>query len=320
MVNKFTFIISYSASVLKRKIKSKFKSKFKSKHLYPRRYAGKKMLSLQEGNDLIYSFISSDAPCMIARYGTVELGVLKWRVAQRLRLKKHFDESNMYTICNNAGFFPNDQEKVKLFSDLLLAKSSLADFLVCLYPPMEDYIIKNYAPSAKVADLKAVEPWYVETPWTRGLRGKKVLVIHPFEESIISQYNKRESLFPGTDILPDFQLKTLKAVQTIAGETDTRFSDWFEALDYMYHEALKIDFDIALIGCGAYGFPLAAMLKEAGKKAIHMGGCLQLLFGIKGQRWENNEAVIKYSNDDWIYPSSNERPKNLKNVEGGCYW
>lgn len=31
-----------------------------------------------------------------------------------------------------------------------------------------------------------------------------------------------------------------------------RFNDWFEALDYMVEEALKIPFDIALIGCGAY--------------------------------------------------------------------
>ena len=45
---------------------------------------------------------------------------------------------------------------------------------------------------------------------------------------------------------------------------------------------MKFDFDVALIGCGAYGFPLAAKLKTAGKQAIHLGGVLQALFGIKG--------------------------------------
>lgn len=257
---------------------------------------------------------------MIARYGTGELSILKWRIAQKLHLKQDFDEGNMYAICNNAGFFPKDQDKVKQFADLMLEKSKCVDFLGCLYPPMEDYVIKNYAPQAKIADLRALEPWYVKVPWSRVLEGKKVLVIHPFETSILNQYEKREKIFEGTDILPKFELKTVKAVQTIAGEKDPRFSDWFEALEYMYTEAMKIDFDVAIIGCGAYGFPLAAKLKEGGKKAIHMGGCSQLLFGIKGKRWENNSAVIKFSNDAWVYPADEERPQNSKKVEDGCYW
>lgn len=49
----------------------------------------------------------------------------------------------------------------------------------------------------------------------------------------------------------------------------------------MKDEIDKQDYDIALIGCGAYGFPLAAHIKRSGKKAIHLGGALQLLFGIK---------------------------------------
>lgn len=312
MVNKFTFGLSYAKTTISRKF---YRNKKR-----PVRYAGKNMIPLQEGNNLIYDLLASENPCMIARYGTVELGILKWRIAQKLHLKKTFDDANMYSICNNAGFFPKQQDKVMQFADLLLEKSKEADFLGALYPPMEDYVIKNFAPQAKVADLKVLEPWYVEIPWSRVLRGKKVCVIHPFEESIKKQYNNRAEIFKGTEILPEFELKTLKAVQTIAGEKDPRFADWFEALNYMTEEALKMDFDIAIIGCGAYGFPLAANLKEAGKRVIHMGGCLQLLFGIKGKRWEENPAVIKYSNDYWVYPDADERPKNLEKVEGGCYW
>ena len=50
-------------------------------------------------------------------------------------------------------------------------------------------------------------------------------------------------------------------------------------------------FDVAIIGCGAYGMPLAAMLKQAGKQAIHLGGATQLLFGIKGKRWEEIKTI-----------------------------
>ena len=115
---------------------------------------------------------------------------------------------------------------------------------------------------------------------------------------------------------------TLKAIQTLCGEKDERFGTWFDALDYMYKEAMKIDFDIAIIGCGAYGMPLAAMLKKAGKQAIHLGGATQLLFGIKGRRWEENypSKIATFFNEYWVYPAESEKPKNASTVEMGCYW
>ena len=90
----------------------------------------------------------------------------------------------------------------------------------------------------------------------------------------------------------------------------------------MYNEAMKMDFDIAIIGCGAYGMPLAAKLKQAGKQAIHLGGATQLLFGIKGKRWVENypSKIATLFNDAWVYPDEIEVPQAAKVVEGGCYW
>jgi threonine dehydrogenase-like Zn-dependent dehydrogenase len=39
----------------------------------------------------------------------------------------------------------------------------------------------------------------------------------------------------------------------------------------MIDEIGKIDFDVAILGCGAYGLPLAAAIKGMGKQAIHLG-------------------------------------------------
>ena len=106
----------------------------------------------------------------------------------------------------------------------------------------------------------------------------------------------------------------VNAVNSIGGGSD--YSSWFDALEAMKDEIDRKDFDIALLGCGAYGFPLAAHIKRIGKKAIHMGGSLQLLFGIYGKRWEN----YPYINDAWIRPRVVDRPKGFENVEKGCYW
>jgi hypothetical protein len=57
-----------------------------------------------------------------------------------------------------------------------------------------------------------------------------------------------------------------------------------------------------------------------GKQAIYMGGSLQLIFGIMGKRWENQEYVTKHVNEYWVRPSEKERPKQSNIVEGGCYW
>lgn len=153
--------------------------------------------------------------------------------------------------------------------------------------------------------------------WSSILEGKKVLVIHPFAKSIELQYNtNRKKIFHDQYILPEFEsLQTITAIQTIAGNTNG-FNSWFDALGYMENEITKKDFDIALIGCGAYGFPLAAFIKSIGKKAVHIGGALQLFFGIKGKRWDS----LGYYNEYWIKPSSAERPKDLGKVEDGCYW
>ena len=60
----------------------------------------------------------------------------------------------------------------------------------------------------------------------------------------------------------------------------------------MENEIDKHDYEVCLIGCGAYGLPLAAHVKKQGKKAIHIGGALQLLFGIMGKRWIDFEPFM----------------------------
>jgi hypothetical protein len=151
------------------------------------------------------------------------------------------------------------------------------------------------------------------------LANQKVLVIHPFEKSIQKQYANREKLFKDPRILPDFTLLTLKAVQSIA-RNETGFSNWFEALDWMCTQIRSLDFDIAIIGAGAYGLPLAAFIKRMGKKAIQLGGATQILFGIRGQRWDRMPFFQQLYNQNWIRPLPEETPANFQKVEGGCYW
>jgi hypothetical protein len=290
-------------------------------------YAGKWVLSPAKTNDYIYRKIMEGRPFMTCRFGNTELQTVVGYL--KVKYKGHSAQDDAYLdkwftrLGKDSGFFPVDYQYLERFSELILESGANADLLAMWHLNMEDFIIEEFAPDADLTFLFRLEPWLApKRPWTAALAGKKVLVIHPFERTIQEQYKKRELIFPNSDILPAFELRTLKAVQTLCGEEDERFATWFDALDYMYEKVMQIDFDVAVIGCGAYGMPLASMLKNAGKQAIHLGGATQLLFGIKGYRWENNypTKIATFFNDAWTRALAEETPKNAGTVEKGCYW
>ena len=281
----------------------------------------KPVLTGEEGNKALVEMIESEKPFAAVRFGGTEAKT----IADVLYTKAGgkfggLSDKTLYRIMNLSGFFPGNKEHLFRFTDLYMECAKDVDILGVWNIVMQSYLADEVTKYAKLAELRMFEPYYFDDPWTKALNGKKVLVIHPFAETIESQYEKREHLFNNKDILPEFKLSTVKAVQTLAGETDSRFNTWFDALDYMYNEAISKDFDIALIGCGAYGFPLATRLKKAGKQAVHIGGSLQILFGIKGKRWDNHEIIGKMYNEAWVRPGEGEGLKHADIVEKGCYW
>ncbi len=301
----------------------------------------KKLKSIYDADissQIIYESLSLDEPCMIARFGATELMcIVNYLGVKRQKTNfisyirgKELDwwwrESSLNQIEQWSGFFPATIPNVEKFCEMMIADSKQVDILGSWLA--DESYLETEINNAKLIQVVFLEPFWSKIPWTIALKNKNVLVIHPFEDEIRSQYKRRELLFENSNILPEFNLFTIRAVQSLGG--DCQFTSWFEALDYMKSEIDKVDFDFCLIGAGAYGFPLAAYVKSIGKKAIHMGGSLQLLFGIKGKRWENAlqgsqelGGEGKYSglmNDYWIYPNEKSKPKNADVVEGACYW
>lgn len=291
----------------------------RSKNLSLEKYANRRVMSLEESSRLLIDAIKEGNPFVASRFGSTECSVICRREAKKNhRYLPNYD----HNLCNLSGFFPYDEKLIDRFADLITGMISEIDLLGIWSPSMEEYLVWKYMPNTKLTNLGGLGPQFdadADKTWNSYLSGKRVLVIHPFQKSIEYQYAKRNLLFERDYILPDFELITLRAVQTIAGNSDERFANWFEALEYMKDQIRNIDFDIALIGCGAYGMPLAVEVKRLGKIAIHCGGDLQLLFGIKGSRWDNTVGKTIY-NDSWIRPLDEDRVAGYKSVENGCYW
>lgn len=302
------------------------------------------LCGLEEGGEMIFNILSEDKPCMIARYGANELNCIinyleikygDHNVLKNIKGESHdwwWNEGMICNMYNNAGFFPTTDEYLSQFSEMMLEDSKIVDMLA-IFPPIKRNIIKMkpYVPTGvSYFPMASYDSFLLKNPWTRILEGKRVLVIHPFAELIERQYSKHHLLFETQDVLPDFYLITLKSVQSIGGVTEQGYSNWFEGLEWMKNEIEKQSFDIALIGCGAYGFPLAAHAKRTGHQAVHIGGSLQLLFGIKGKRWEDPRYGIKYgipegtysnilNNPAWVRPDQ-YRTNESNKVEDACYW
>jgi len=291
------------------------------------------MFSCKEyASALIAESLQSDKPVMIARLGSTELqcmiNYIGVKYPDRYKSIKGYitnqtpawwwNTSTTNQMMQWSGFFPSHIDKIEQFCELMIHDLHNVDILGS-WLKQESFFAKELAHSKKLV-LEDLEPFFTPTPWTWALEGKKVLVVHPFAETIKSQFNYRERLF-ANNLLPPFELDVIPAVQSIAGEK-TEFTDWFAALDSMKEQITGKNFDICILGCGAYGFPLASFVKNMGKKSFHLGGVTQLLFGIKGKRWEEF-IVYPYANlfnEYWVRPSQKEMPQKAKTVEGGCYW
>ena len=286
----------------------------------------------QAASDFIKETLTSDNPCMICRFGSNELkatlnyidvisdgGIISKSIKYIQSKIGPFwwDEEIMFLMHNIAGFFPPDSVSLGRFANTTLSDIQNIDILGSWVA--DEVRLKKYFPETIVVQLTDLEPYYHANPWTEVLKDKKVLVIHPYEESIKKQYVKRHVLFTDPRTLPNFELKTFKAVQSIAANK-TEFSNWFDALGWMCKRVQGMDFEIAIIGAGAYGLSLASFIKRIGKKAVHLGGATQILFGIKGKRWDESPFFRQLYNENWVRPLPAEIPDNFQIVESGCYW
>lgn len=168
-------------------------------------------------------------------------------------------------------------------------------------------IIRNYCYAFNANSYN--EFWFNYTKWYKILENKSVLLINSFAPLMVKQYetgnlHKLDQNFP--------KLKNIYGYRTPYtffnnGPHDT----FFETLNEMILSINKISFDIAIIGCGAYGCLIADAI-HTDKVAICMGSRISHMFGINPEMKTNNL---------WISSIPNEYiPDNYKKIEGGRYW
>lgn len=183
-----------------------------------------------------------------------------------------------------------------------------------------DFINIKYKKKQMLSSLALDIFHYIHNPWTHALKGKRILIISPFIESIKEKENIRKEIY-GVDLFPECQFIYMKPPQT-QGVIESK--DYYIELEPFLDKIRKRkeEFDIALCSCGGYGNIVVNYIYNLQRSAIYVGGVLQMYFGIYGSRWlrERKDILKLYLNKHWSRPKESERPEGFKSVEGSAYW
>lgn len=162
----------------------------------------------------------------------------------------------------NSGIFPAEDALLQRFAIEYTRAFNMIDLAAAWNFSGSVELIEAFPPP-NICQLNDLLPFYsligtftgkAPEPWTLALEKKRVLVIHPFEKSIQSQYARRESIQTISAILPEFELITFSPPVTFLNADLTGKKDFFSELDRTKAAIRDIDFDVAIVSGGGTGF------------------------------------------------------------------
>jgi hypothetical protein len=299
------------------------------------------LLTQKEGAQELVRAIQAALPYAAGKLGTSEFEALCWYIAHRRR--KSYDTLSPYPqhvfrhMVMNAGLFPTRPDTLDQWAEHMLQNVlPVMDLMVEWNPSSklhEYYFLEAHAPHSKRTVLRALEPYYESDPSDRYTlfipEGAKIAIISPFADTILEQSSKLPAIWESNPVWSTGSTAhTFIPIQTfysplVAGDRHQwapRIHDWHAACDEIVEKVKQVGAKYAFIGCGALSLPIAAALKQAGCIAIHTGGATQILFGIKGRRWDSHAIISKLYNAAWTRPAAHEIPERSVAIENGCYF
>jgi len=266
--------------------------------------------------------------CLIGRFGTIEFDVVNSYASGHVP-----SEQKRMILERHAGIFPNSVESVKGWANAMEEAVKQSDILATgWYAPIvqkEQTYLKHISWNGSQVPLRSLEPYYVDKGkrWTELLT--KVCAVTSFTKTASRQVQKGEGVvWPGENgtLWPSHaewhwvQTGYAPVLANGSAEWQPTVQSWESAVEQTVEKVLATGAEIVLLGCGGLGMILGERLKREGKCCIVMGGAIQVLFGIKGERWKTHPILSKFWNDAWAWPSEEETPKNASLIEGSCYW
>ena len=262
------------------------------------------------------------------------LGYLPFKdtIPSNIQLKAY--ESMLRYHCEfQFGVFPTNAIFLSDFAQFYTKHVRQIDILGLFQAEQEERIIKANKLNALFIPYQFTEPdrsipTNESNCYLPYFEGKKLLFISPFADLLKSRATKDAFESVWSNINKNWfgpsEVSAYEIPYSYANsiQTHNKYTNSIELFDSICANLEAMDFDIAFIGAGALGLPIASYLKSIGKIAISLGGHLQVLFGIGGGRWSKDEFwSTNYINNDWIEMPEKYHPENKSKLsDNSAYW
>lgn len=273
-------------------------------------------LNVDDGNQVIVDLLQQNEPFCVARLAGA-LSTISMSVDRRVNP----DVKSVQDAITNDGMYHNNNDELLQLIENYISGIQSADYLACfeqLVIEEQKYFLEKFK-HIKTIHSRALESFYTDqTPWTKSLNDCRVLVVSSHTNSFSKQI--ADGNLPAI-WNKDQQFELYKSYNTLANNKP--HNNCLETLSVMKDDISKLDFEVAILGCGGYGLMLCDHIKhELKKSCIYIGGSLQLLFGVLGRRWVSNTLVRERLNNfnNFIFPVDQDKIDNFETIEFGCYW
>lgn len=297
---------------LRRKIFSEWLSQKKGKF-----WIRNNLIANSEFYRQIYQSLGRCEPLAVGRLGRVEASTLIWNEGPWWITNFFHPFSETIEAARNAGIRPRNKTSYSAFAKI--CRSALDDLdIQGVWKTQHEAYCSASSPQRKFinGEITGPDPGNSEH-WLGALSGRRVLVVSPFQVSIQKQINRLDAVWPNSTWMRGTEFQCIGFPYLIDKDCP---ETWWDVYNRIGAIVSRGDYDVALFGCGGLGLPFAHLAKKAGRVGIHLGGHLQLVFGIYGQRHLEQEWHRKHINEAWVRPGGSEVPVSAKRVEGGCYW
>ncbi len=286
-----------------------------------------------EGDDIsknVTELLMSDKPVWLSRYG----GSDSFFIEQYKTYNTISDHCYKIIKLYNGFFNKDDNIDITLkYIDMYINSIKEADLIsICCIMELINDKICTPAQSLILDNKLCISYGFFEsiTPFLNSFKvwgqGKKILIISPFAESlkfqtqpdrinnILNNYEFPDCTFcfydmPITYNSPDFE-------NSIFNDIQSNYDNFFVLADKIFEDIKTMDFDIAFLSCASYSMYFGHKIKtELNKKAIYIGGILNVLFNIYGKRYDNSFYDQFINKEYQIEPLENK--KYLKDTNDG---
>ena len=266
-------------------------------------------------SQIIFNHLMEDSPILVSRLGSVETSsVCGFQKFGKLK------PDQIIELQRNAGFYYSNINELSNFVDLTIQGIKSADILAYWDCPGQYSLLNFYAREKIYVKLSDLETYKVGQDWLSNLPVKKICVVSPFINTMKNQIKYLNDIHPKSDFVKH-NFVFVRSPQTNASyKYKVGDMTWVEQLSLMKQSVKLLDPDLVLIGAGSYGTPLGGILKKDGYSSVVCGGALQIIFGIRGLRWDAREDYRSLFNDFWTRVIPEETPAGHDDIEGGCYW